>query len=180
MHYLTASPPPPGYATVKHCFREEPRGKRSSIVNPISEKIEARQMEPKAGGSWLAKLQQGYSVDTKDPNYKTMAQVKSGGPWRSQREGGGEGRRGGWGSAPNPGYVAGAPPPNLRCPDRSGGSLPDPLLNGVCGGAQTGSGSRPGGWGEAPTPCVHESIKPTGLVRREEPNLSESSLAGGL
>ncbi len=30
------------------------------------------------------------------------------------------------------------------------------------------------------TPCLHELIKPTGLVRREEPNLSESSLAGGL
>ncbi len=27
---------------------------------------------------------------------------------------------------------------------------------------------------------LHDSIKPAGLVRRELPNLSESSLAGGL
>ncbi len=62
-----------------------------------------------------------------------------------------------------------------------------PLLNRIWGGPPTGSrqspsegSSRPGDWGRAPSPWKHDSIKPNGLVRREEPNLSESSLAGEL
>ncbi len=55
----------------------------------------------------------------------------------------------------------GAPTPLGARPKPRGGS-PDPLLNGF--------------WGGLPTPSVHDSIKPAGLVRRELPNLSESSL----
>ncbi len=72
-----------------------------------------------------------------------------------EAEAGGEGEGGGREAA-----AVGAP---LRAPVRGGFAAimllrfppPDPLLNGF--------------WGGAPTPCVlHDSIKPTGLVRREE------------
>ncbi len=74
---------------------------------------------------------------------------------------------GGWGSVPNTGAAS-----LQECCWAS----PDP---------RRGSASRPqtpldGVWGGALTPCIRDSIKPTGLVCREEPNLSESSLAGGL
>ncbi len=40
--------------------------------------------------------------------------------------------------------------------------------------------SRPGVWCGARTPCVHDSIKPPVRSPPSSPNLSESSLAGGL
>ncbi len=59
-------------------FREEP--KENSIVNPISSKIVPYQAEPKtAERSWIAKLKAGKTVEKRDPAYKTLAQVKSGG-----------------------------------------------------------------------------------------------------
>ncbi len=85
-----------------------------------------------------------------------------------------------WGSAPNPGAAS----PQERC---WGLPPPDPLLNGVWGGAPTGSGAEPPAtflrrsrpwvfWGE---PQLIQSSQPV-WSRREEPNLSESSLAFGL
>ncbi len=48
-------------------------------------------------------------------------------------------------------------------------------------GGQRGLERSPGWvWGGAPTPCVHDSIKPAGLVSRESPTLSESSFPDGL
>ncbi len=95
-----------------------------------------------------------------------------------------------WGSAPDP---AEAPPPTpqgLRPRPRWGSAptplglrprfrwdtAPDPHLEGVWGGAPArvrgrnpqlhSCGEDTPGFGTAPTPCVHDSIKPAGLVRR--------------
>ncbi len=87
-----------------------------------------------------------------------------------------------WGLRPRP-------PLGLRPRHRWGLPPPDLLLNGVWGGAPAVVWGRapsyilakpPWGLGRSPNSCVHDSIKPAGLVRYEEPNLSESSLAGGL
>ncbi len=54
--------------------------------------------------------------------------------------------------------------------------------NGVWGGAPTGlEAESPRGLERSPgAPPQHDSIKPAGLVHRELPNFSESSLAGGV
>ncbi len=58
-------------------------------------------------------------------------------------------------------------PAGRSAPDTAGGSHPSP-----CWGlppqppATFLRQNRPRVWGGAPTPCVHDSIKPTGLVRR--------------
>ncbi len=64
------------------------------------------------------------------------------------------------------------------------GSAPNPVQEGS--GGERGLGRSPsGGLATEPpvtflrSPCVHDSIKPAVLVRREEPNLPDSSLAGG-
>ncbi len=120
------------------------------------------------------------------------------------REGGGAttnavarrgGVRGGWGSAPRNGAVspqeccwgpAPRPPLGLRPRPRWGLPPPEPLPNGVWGGAPAGV------WGRSPLqrscgeaapgfgaePQMIQSSQPV-WSRREEPNLSESSLAGG-